>query len=126
MVKGLDHVHVICGDVEEGVKYFKNVFDGKETSRGEVRGLTMVRMDVKGVVVALLATAPGSSTLAPGKGSRGLDHIGFTVTELEKTLEDLKKRGAKVSVGVSVAGPGVRYAFVDGPDGIRIELVERS
>jgi hypothetical protein len=41
-------------------------------------------------------------------------------------VEDLKKRGAKISIGPSVAGPGVKYAFVDGPDGIRIELVERA
>lgn len=126
MVTGLDHVHVICGDVEEAVKYFKNVFEGKETSRGEVRGLPMVRVDVKGLIVALMGTAPGSSQLVAGKGSRGLDHFGFTVKELEKTVEDLKKRGAKISIGPSAAGPGVKYAFVDGPDGIRIELVERA
>jgi len=126
MVTGLDHVHVICGDVEEAVKYFKNVFEAKETSRGEIRGLPIVRVDVKGLIVALMGTAPGSIQLVAGKGSRGLDHFGFTVKELEKTVEDLKKRGAKISVGPSVAGPGVKYAFVDGPDGIRIELVERT
>jgi len=126
MVTGLDHVHVICGDVEEAVKYFKNVFEGKETSRGEIRGLPIVRVDVKGLIVALMGTAPGSDQLVAGKGSRGLDHFGFTVKELEKTVEDLKKRGAKISIGPSVAGPGVKYAFIDGPEGIRIELVERA
>lgn len=30
MITGLDHVHVICGDVEEAVKYFKKVFEGQE------------------------------------------------------------------------------------------------
>ena len=125
MVTGLDHIHFICGDVEEAVKYFKNVFEAKETSRGEIRGLPVVRVDVKGAMVALMGTAPGSSKLVAGKGSRGLDHIGFTVKEIEKTVEDLKKRGAKIGVGIT-AGPGVKYAFVDGPDGIRIELVDRG
>ena len=45
---------------------------------------------------------------------------------LEKTEEDLKKRGAKFSVEPSVSTTGAKYAFVDGPEGIRIELVERD
>ena len=126
MVTGLDHIHYICGDVEEAVKFFKSVFEAKETSRGEIRGLPVVRVNVQGAIIALMGTAPGSGQLVPGKGSRGLDHIGFTVKELEKTVEDLKKRGAKISIGPSAGGPGVKYAFLDGPDGIRIELVERA
>ena len=126
MVTGLDHIHFICGDVEGAVKYFENVFEAKETSRGEIRGLPVVRVNVKGAIIALMGTAPGSSELVPGKGSRGLDHIGFTVKDLEKTMEDMKKQGAKFSVGITAGAPGVRYAFVDGPDGIRIELIERS
>jgi catechol 2,3-dioxygenase-like lactoylglutathione lyase family enzyme len=126
MIAGLDHIHFICGDVEGAVKYFKNVFEARETSRGEIRGFPVVRVNVKGAIIALMGTAPGSSELVPGKGSRGLDHIGFRVDELEKTVEDLKKRGAKIGIGPSTGGPGVKYAFVDGPDGIRIELVERT
>ena len=125
MVTGLDHIHYICGDVEAAVKYFKNVFEAKETSRGEIRGLPVVRVNVQGAIIALMGTAPGSAQLVPGKGSRGLDHIGFVVKGIENTVEDLKKRGAKISVEIT-AGPGVKYAFVDGPDGIRIEILERG
>ena len=125
MVTGLDHIHYICGDVEAAVKFFKNVFEAKETSRGEIRGLPVVRVNVQGAIIALMGTAPGSAQLVPGKGSRGLDHIGFVVRGIEKTVEDLKKRGAKISMEIT-AGPGVKYAFVDGPDDIRIEILERG
>jgi predicted enzyme related to lactoylglutathione lyase len=47
------------------------------------------------------------------------------VKGIEKTVEDLKKRGAKISMEIT-AGPGVKYAFVDGPDDIRIEILERG
>jgi lactoylglutathione lyase len=126
MITGLDHVHVICGDVDEAVRYFKEVFEGREVSRGELRGLPMVRVDVKGVIVALMGTESGSGQLAPGKGSRGLDHFGFKVKDLQKTFEDLKKRGAKFSIGPNVTPAGVKFAFIDGPEGMRIELVERD
>jgi predicted enzyme related to lactoylglutathione lyase len=80
---------------------------------------------VKGVFVNLMGTDPKAMALEVGKGSRGLDHFGFRVKELEKTLEDLKKRGAKVSAGPVMTPAGVKFAFIDGPEGIRIELVER-
>ncbi len=126
MITGLDHIHVICGNVEEAVKYFEKVFDGWETSRGEVRGYPMIRMEVKGVPISVMGTDAKAGRLVPGKGDRGLDHFGFRVKELEKTVEDLKKRGAKFSVGPSVSTAGVKFAFVEGPEGIRIELVERD
>jgi len=126
MITGLDHVHVMCGDVEKAVEYFKRVFDGKEVSRGQLRGFPMIRMDVKGVFINLMGTDPKAGQLEPGKGIRGLDHFGFRVKDLESMVAELKKKGAKFSIEPSVASIGVKYAFVDGPDGIRIELVQRD
>lgn len=125
MINGLDHVHILCGDVEKSVKYFEDVFGGKVESRGELRGFPMIRMDVKGVFINLMGTDPKAMALEAGKGSRGLDHFGFAVKGLEKTVEDLKKRGAKISAGPGMTPAGVKFAFIDGPEGIRIELVER-
>ncbi len=125
MINGLDHVHILCGEVEKSVKYFEDVFGGKVESRGELRGFPMIRMDVKGVFINLMGTDPKAMALEAGKGSRGLDHFGFAVKGLEKTVEDLKKRGAKISAGPGMTPAGVKFAFIDGPEGIRIELVER-
>jgi catechol 2,3-dioxygenase-like lactoylglutathione lyase family enzyme len=53
------------------------------------------------------------------------DHIGFGVDSLDQTLERLKKDGVKVTDEPrSVAGGKVKFAFIEGPDHIRIELVE--
>lgn len=126
MIEGLDHLHMICGNVEEGVQYFEKMFDGRVVSRGEIRGLPAIRVDVKGILVTVMGTAAGTGQLIPGKGSRGLDHFGFRVKDLVKTVEDLKKRGATFGVDVTAGAGGIKFAFVDGPDGSRIELVERS
>ncbi len=126
MITGLDHVHVICQNVEEAVQYFKRVFEAQEVSRGEVRGLPMVRVEVQGVDVNLMGTEPNAGRLIPGKGSRGLDHFGFKVKDMEQTLADLQRKGARVTLGPSVTSAGIKYAFIEGPEGIRIELVERD
>jgi catechol 2,3-dioxygenase-like lactoylglutathione lyase family enzyme len=51
------------------------------------------------------------------------DHLGFSVENLNQTLERLKKDGVKVTDGPH-SSPGGAHAFVEGPDHVRIELVE--
>ncbi|MBM4332324.1 MAG: VOC family protein [Deltaproteobacteria bacterium] len=126
MITGFDHIHIICGNMEEAVQYFEKIFDGRVVSRGESRGFPLIRMDVHGAPVALLGTEPGAGQLIPGKGSRGLDHFGFKVKDIEQTAVDLKKRGAKFSIEPTVTPSGLKIAFIDGPEGTRIELVERE
>jgi lactoylglutathione lyase len=60
------------------------------------------------------------------KGTRGFDHIAFRVKDLDKTAEFLKKKGAKFSTAPGVNARGVKLAYIEGPDGIHIELLERS
>lgn len=89
----------------------------------------MVRMDLKGIMV-ILATATAADQLSPGKGSRGLDHFGIRVQDLKKAMEEIRKKGGKFVLDYTVTGPptwpvGTKYAFLDGPDGVRVEIVER-
>ena len=126
MITGLDHIHYVSNNIEAMAKYFEKVFGGKEIGRTEARGYPMIRMDVLGSTISFLGTESNAGQLEPGKGARGLDHIGFKVKNMEETLEDLKKKGVKVAIGPNVTPAGVKFAFIDGPEGIRIELVEKN
>ncbi|HSB11757.1 MAG TPA: VOC family protein [Blastocatellia bacterium] len=56
---------------------------------------------------------------------RVVDHVGFSVDNLSEILEKLRKDGVKVTDEIkSAAGGKIKYAFIEGPDKIRIELVE--
>lgn len=126
MITGLDHIHIVSGNVEEMIKYFATVFDGQVLSRGESRGFPLVRMDVKGAPISILGTNAGSGQLHPGQGLRGLDHFGFKVQNLEETVASLKSKGAKFVIEPTTTPSGIKIAFIEGPEGIRIELVERD
>ena len=66
----------------------------------------------------------GQAAMLPTKG-RVVDHVAFSVDNLAGTLERLEKDGVKVTDPVRpIPGTKVRSAFVEGPDGIRIEVVE--
>jgi predicted enzyme related to lactoylglutathione lyase len=52
-----------------------------------------------------------------------VDHVGFSVDNLAETLEKLRKDGVKVTDEIKSVAK-IKYAFIEGPDKIRIELVE--
>jgi catechol 2,3-dioxygenase-like lactoylglutathione lyase family enzyme len=66
----------------------------------------------------------GQTAMSSTKG-RVVDHVGFSVDNLAETLEKLRKDGVKVTDQIKTAAGGkIKYAFIEGPDKIRIELVE--
>jgi catechol 2,3-dioxygenase-like lactoylglutathione lyase family enzyme len=66
----------------------------------------------------------GREDLESSEG-HAIDHLGFSVVNLDETLARLKKDGVKVTAEPrSILGGKVKYAFVEGPDHIRIEVLE--
>lgn len=56
---------------------------------------------------------------------RSIDHIGFSVDNLDETLAAMRKDGIKVTgEPKTIFGGKLKYAFIEGPDKIRIEIVE--
>jgi catechol 2,3-dioxygenase-like lactoylglutathione lyase family enzyme len=54
-----------------------------------------------------------------------IDHLGFSVDNLDQTLERLKQDGVKLTDEPrSVFGGKLKFAFIEGPDHIRIEVLE--
>jgi len=57
--------------------------------------------------------------------NRVVDHIGFSFDNLSEALEQMRKDGVKITQEMRIAFHGkLKYAFIEGPDRIRIELVE--
>ena len=56
---------------------------------------------------------------------RVVDHVGFSVENLAAALERLRNEGVTVTDEIRpVHGGKIKFAFIEGPDKIRIELVE--
>ncbi len=66
----------------------------------------------------------GRAAFSSTKG-RVVDHVGFSVDNLAEALERMRSEGVKVTDEIrSLAGGKIKFAFIEGPDNIRIELVE--
>jgi catechol 2,3-dioxygenase-like lactoylglutathione lyase family enzyme len=66
----------------------------------------------------------GQTEIVSTKG-RVVDHVGFSFDNLEEALERMRKDGVRVTQEIrSVANGKIKFAFIEGPDKIHIELIE--
>ncbi len=122
---GFHHIHLRSPDPEATAKFYEKMF-GAELIRSTVQGKPRLDMKVGGVSFYILPTEAGASAPAPSSPYLGLDHIGFGVTGIDAIVKDLKAKGASFTMEPNDIRPGVRIAFLRGPENVSIELVDTS
>ncbi len=127
-----DHVHLRSADPDAIGRFFETMF-GAEVTRdiyppgtlypGQMR----VSMIVGGQKVLVAPTHPHDpTTAAPPFPYYGVEHIGLTVDDVDAAGEELRAKGADIAIGPLTRSPGLRLAFVRGPEGVMVELVNLS
>jgi catechol 2,3-dioxygenase-like lactoylglutathione lyase family enzyme len=121
---GFYHVHLHTPDPDKTLKWYQNAFGGQLLKRK----LTGVDGLLYGTFW-VLATKPADHELPlqPTDG-RAVDHLGFSFTNLDASVVELKGKGVKFREEVrsvtNPAGQTLKIAFVIGPDDVVIELVQ--
>ena len=121
---GLHHIELQTPDTEQMLKWLLEKFGGERTK-------------LKGSLDAVKYSAPNFSTVwilvqrgeaAPSEG-HAIDHLGWRVTDLNATVAELKGKNVKVTSEPRplrlANGTTINYAYVEGPSGTKIELVQR-
>ncbi len=119
-----DHVHLIASDVDRAADFYVRMFGAALVNRGLVSGQPQAWLDIDGNLLIIRPRRP-TDELAEGKNTR-IDHFGLRVENLERAAAELKAKGAKFTVEPMAFNPTTKIAFLEGPDGVRIELLERS
>lgn len=121
-----DHFHLFTADPEGMAAYFESTF-GAEVIRSSPGGQPRIDLKLGGADIFILDIS-GNPNAAEGAAHphRGLDHFGLSVKEIEKVCDALKAKGAKLTRGSETIRPGTRIAFIEGPEGVSIELLERG
>jgi lactoylglutathione lyase len=126
-----DHVHLRSPNPDATARFFETMF-GAEAKRdiyppgtlypGQLR----VSLNLGGQRVLIAPTHPDDPTgSAPVFPYYGLEHIGLTVDDVDAACEELRQKGAEIAIGPLTRSPGLRLAFVRGPEGIMVELVQK-
>jgi len=126
-----DHVHLRSPDPEAAARFFETMF-GAEVVRGTYAEGTFypgqprvfVKLGGQNVLIA-----PRHHDEPTGAEPRfpyfGLEHIGLTVDDIDAAVADLRAKGANIAVGPMDYSAGTRLAFIRGPDGVMVEIVQR-
>ena len=125
-----DHVHLRCTDPRAMATFFETMF-GAQVERDVYPPGTLYPGQPRIAMVVggqRILTAPRHPTDAMAPAPRfpywGLEHIGFTVDDVDAACAELGAKGADVAIGPLTRSPGLRLAFVRGSEGIMIELVQ--
>jgi len=122
---GLHHIHMRGPNPEEVIGWLLDKFGGK---RQQLKGrIDAVRYDAEGFSSMWILVQKGEAEPSIG---HAIDHIGWRSTKsLTDTITELTAKGVvATSQPRPLAlpnGPSINYAYVAGPAGARIELVER-
>ena len=122
-----DHIHVRTKDPEGMASFFETMFGAKVLRLIQSDGAPRVDLDVNGLAIFIASVPPEEHIdLSPRDPHLGLDHFGFRVDDIDGAVEDLRSKGAEIYVEPRTIRPGVRIAFVRGPDDVRIEILQRD
>lgn len=121
-----DHIHLRSPDPEATALFYEKMF-GATVLRSTQNGKPRVDMDLCGQKVFIAQVTPTDKVAASPKSPYlGLDHLGLIVTGIDKLTDELRGKGAAFTMEPTTIRPGVRIAFLRGPQDVSIELVDRS
>jgi lactoylglutathione lyase len=121
-----DHVHLRTANPEAMAQWFERML-GAEVTRSTQHGTARIDLKVGGANVFIAPVTAGDGVNAPPKTPyQGLDHFGLTCSGLDAIAADLKAKGVEFTKEPTTVRPGVRICFIRGPEGISIELLERT
>ena len=122
-----DHMHVRSRDVKKTAEYYRDMFDAEIVESIQSDGKPRTDLDLNGLTIFIAYVAPEAEVPpAPAQPYVGLDHFGLRVEDMDEAVAELKRRGATFTLEPRTIRPGVRIAFVQAPDNVRIELLERT
>lgn len=128
----IDHIAIAVTNLDEAVQWYstlgfeeleRRVTQGHETSMCSA----VMRSDLSIVVLVQGLSKDCQVQKFVDKFGAGVQHIAFTVDDLDSTLAKLSACGAAPEIEV-IEGEGIRQVFLkrDPGSGVRVELIERK
>jgi len=92
-------------------------------------GTITLSMEVAGPVRLNISSQPDGSSdkrTVAELNRLGLEHFGFDVEDLEAELNRLERADVRIVLPFTEVVGGTRLAYIEGPDDVLLELVQRK
>ena len=122
-----DHVHLISEDPRSAAEWYADKLGGRIIGSAEIRGAPQVIVAFEGATIIVRGQRTGEEAAGKPGLEWGTDHFGFSVKgDFDGFCDDLKKNGVAFTLDPVDFTPTVRIAFIDAPDNVSIELLQRK
>ena len=125
------HASIRTSNVERSIDFYTRLLGLAVLSRREIKQTNaeiVFLQDAKGegCMLELTFYRDQKKFTQPEYEDRLFDHLGFTVSDISKTLDAMRKENFTVTdEPFKLGSNGPTIAFIEDPDGTLIELIER-
>jgi len=118
---------VISPDPYGTVDWYVDRLGGKVVRDVTIAGAPQIYIAFGGGMVIVRGQRPGETAIDKPSVQWGLDHFGLRVNgDYDALCAELRGKGVKFLMEPTVVNPTTRISFIEGPDGVSIELLERK
>jgi lactoylglutathione lyase len=123
-----EHIHLRSPDPEETALWYERMLGAEVIRSKQADGSARIDLNLGGGQKVFIAPAnpQGGAKPAPDAPYFGLEHIGLTVVDIDAAADELKSKGVSFTLDPTTVRPGVRIAFLRGPENVSIELIQRG
>ena len=125
------HTSIRTSNMERSINFYSKFFGLKLLSRHEIKQTNaeiafLQDEEAKGCKLELTFFRNQNKFAQPDYGERLFDHLGFEVTDINMTLEAMRKENIIITDEPFKFNEKTTIAFIEDPDGTLIELIERK
>lgn len=118
------HIHIVSSDAQVTERWLVTGVGAELVKRYDSRGVLISMLRLGGSEILLREARKGEDLTRADAPHFGINHFGLEVGDVDATVVELRRRDVTIEVEPWDFRPGVRIAFIKGPDDIRVELLQ--
>jgi lactoylglutathione lyase len=126
-VTSLGHIAIRAKDIDASLDFYTRRLGFPEMLRLHYNDGSLFLIYLRITDEQYLELFPeGVGSTVPGREAVGLNHICLTVQDIDRALVQLTEAGVQLSRELKTGVDGNRQAWIEDPDGNRIEIMEMA
>ena len=122
-----DHVHLVAADPRATANWYVDKLGGEISRSLDVRGAPQIYVALGGFIVIVRGQRPAEQAAVKPGLQWGVDHFGLRVTgDFDGFCTSLREKDVRFSMEPTDFNETTRIAFIDAPDGVSVELLNRK
>ena len=122
-----DHVHVVSKDPHAAATWYVDKLGGEIVKSTVSQGAPQVYVSFGGPMVIIRGQRAAESAAEKPGLEWGIDHFGLRVPgDFDGFCAGLRAKGVVFSMDPTDTNPTTRIAYIQAPDGVSIELLNRK